>query len=60
MILFIIIGGFILKCVINQNPLDSTCSIVDFRTFGALATSGILELIFEFKGVAAIFQKKDR
>lgn len=57
-ILFIMIGGFILKCVINPSSVDSYCQIADVKAFGALVSAGVLELIFEFRGLITIFQSK--
>lgn len=59
-IIFIIVGGFVLKCVLSTNIADSMCAIADFKAFGALASAGALELIFEFRGLLSIFQKKDK
>lgn len=56
-ILFIITGGMVLKCVFNAP--DSSCQITNFQTFGALAAAGVLEMVFEFKGLITIFKKKD-
>jgi hypothetical protein len=59
-ILFIIVGGFVLQCTLNQAVATSSCMIADYRAFGALAGAGVLELIFEFKGLLAIFQRKNK
>lgn len=57
-ILFILIGGMVIRCSLNVNPLDSFCKISDFQSFGAFASAGVLELIFELKGLVAVFQRK--
>lgn len=59
-VLFIVVGGFILKCTLNTEVINSVCSITDFKAFGALVSAGVLEMIFEFKGLIAIFQRKNR
>ena len=56
MIVFFVTGGFIIKCVFD---LNSVCTIVDLQTFGALAGAGVLELVFELKGLISIFKRKE-
>lgn len=59
-IVFIMVGGFIVKCVFNAPELASYCQIADFKAFGALVSAGVLELIFEFRGLVSIFQSKSK
>lgn len=58
-VLFIVAGGFIIHCVINPAAADTYCTVADFKTFGALVSAGVLEMIFEFKGLIAIFRKRN-
>lgn len=57
---FIIVGGFVLQCVLNTTPSETYCSIANMKTFGALVSAGALELVFEFRGLISIFQRKDK
>lgn len=58
--IFILLGGMIIRCAVSPNFIDSYCAIADYKMFGALASAGVLELIFELRGLVAIFQRKPK
>lgn len=59
MILFILLAGMVIRCTIHSDVFASYCAISDYKTFGTLASLGLLELVYEMRGVIAVFQRNN-
>lgn len=54
-ILFIVLAsGIVIKCA------GANCDTVSTLVFSAMATEGVLELVFSLKGIIKIFKVKDK
>lgn len=54
-ILFIVLAsGIVIKCA------GASCDTVSTLVFSAMATEGVLELVFSLKGIIKIFKVKDK
>lgn len=57
MIFFILVGIYLVKCTVLHQSLS--CENTSFINFASYLAGGILEVVFEIKGILLVMTKKD-